>query len=162
MLIRKLHIHKFPWCPTPQISNPQICKKKAVFHIQISIGLPLIFSYLRRNILDYEMPCNSKLSQKPGVVLKSECQHFKLIFVRIKSMYLRICGSLQICGFAICGTYLRTTHLCVLKEEAKFWKLQFSVHSYQFILPYIINSVRDYVQGAGSTLAGCILSGNQD
>ncbi len=48
-------------------------------------------------ILYYEMPCISvsKLSQKQKVVPKCEYVHFKLIFVRSKIMYLRICGSFK-------------------------------------------------------------------
>ncbi len=30
---RKLQILKYPWCPSTQIANPQICKGKAVFLI---------------------------------------------------------------------------------------------------------------------------------
>jgi hypothetical protein len=50
-----------------------------------------IFFYLCKYILDYE-PCNSvsKLSQKPRVVLKFKWEHFKLIVVRKKFMYLHI------------------------------------------------------------------------
>jgi hypothetical protein len=46
---------------------------------------------------DNEMPCISvsKLSQKQKVVSKFEYEHFKLIFVRSKIMYLRICGSFK-------------------------------------------------------------------
>ncbi len=35
-------------CPSPQIANPQICKEKVVFLIQIRIGLPnIFFTYVR-------------------------------------------------------------------------------------------------------------------
>jgi|LakMenEpi03Aug12_release.lakeMendotaPanAssembly.Ray.scaffolds.fasta_scaffold796490_1 hypothetical protein len=42
-LIPQSQIRKFPWCPSPQNANTQICKKKEVFLIQIRICFSLIF-----------------------------------------------------------------------------------------------------------------------
>jgi len=76
----------------PQIPNPQFCKEKG----SVSYPIPHWFAsntffYIYQYIWNYEMPCNyiSKLSQKPNVVLKFEWEHFKLIFVSEKIMYLR-------------------------------------------------------------------------
>jgi hypothetical protein len=117
-LIPQAQICTFLRCASPQIANPKICanrkttnflvvpvhksqickfaRKQTVFLIQIRIGLPLILFYLHKYILDYEMPCISKLSQKPKVVLYFEREHLKLDVKRIcncirtclKSFYL--------------------------------------------------------------------------
>ncbi len=53
-----------------QSANPKSTNlqgEKAMFLIQIHIGLPLIFFYLRKYIvcsLDYEMPCNCKAKSR--------------------------------------------------------------------------------------------------
>ncbi len=79
-------IRKFLWGPSQQIAYPQICVPDQDPHWFASN----IFFYLRKNILDDEMP---KLSKKPKVVFKFEWEHLKPIFViRIKIVYLRICG----------------------------------------------------------------------
>ncbi len=73
-LIPQTKIWKFLGCASPQsqirkfanfLGDPvrgsqfrKFAKKKAVFLFQIGIGLPLIlFFYLRKYILDYDMPC---------------------------------------------------------------------------------------------------------
>ncbi len=68
-------------CASPHIENPQICNKKSSVsdpdpHWIVSNA----FFYLRKYILDYQMPCNSvsKLSQKPKVVLKFLCDLLSL------------------------------------------------------------------------------------
>jgi hypothetical protein len=85
---------KFP-CPSPPIANPQICQEKSIVSDPDPNWPPPIFFSLRKYILDYEMPCASKLSQKPKAVLKFEWKHFKLIFVRRKNMYSQIFGSFK-------------------------------------------------------------------
>jgi hypothetical protein len=60
---------------SPHISNLQICKEKSsVSDPDPQMFAVNIFFYLRKYILDYEIPCNSlaKMSQKPKVVLKFE------------------------------------------------------------------------------------------
>jgi hypothetical protein len=96
-LIPQSQIRKFLRCSGPQILkfvminptivNPQIFLGVPVrksFLIQIALVCLLYFFYLRNSF--------SKLSQKPKVVLKFEREHFKLIFIGQKIIYLRISG----------------------------------------------------------------------
>ncbi len=103
--------------------------------IQIRIGLPLILFFTCKSIfLYYEIPFKSfpKRSQKlcicgsfkPAtnnwtrklqiakiyVFRKSQIRKLKHLRKIRKSMKIYL--SPQICGFAICGTYVRTAHLC--------------------------------------------------
>ncbi len=66
-----------------------------MFLIQIRIALPPILVFIYVSIFQTTKCHVSKLSQQPKVVLKFECDNFKLIFVRTKIMYLRIYGSFK-------------------------------------------------------------------
>ncbi len=140
-------------CHSANGKSTKFARKKAVFLIQICIGLPLIFS-LPTSIMDKNQ-CISKLSQKPNVVLKFECAH--LIFICRDKNYVfsevlspkknnrvltskKVNGlqipnlqmgtfveglqilkkiSPQICRFAVCGTYLRTSHLWLANKSRR-------------------------------------------
>ncbi len=84
--VHKLKNRIFPWSPSPQIANLQICKAKSrVFDPDPHWFASNIFFTYVRNSLDCWMPCNSKLFQKPKVFYKLEEKTFSAYICKDKN-----------------------------------------------------------------------------
>ncbi len=86
--------------PVRKSQNLKFARKKQCFWSSSALACLWYFLNLnlRKNILDYVMPCNSKLSHKPKVVLKLEWDHFNLTYICISGTFLR---------FVICTAFVK-------------------------------------------------------
>jgi len=108
----------------PQIANPQTSTNTA--HLCLRIVLKLLFKVIFLNfvwiwIIFFCVRQEKKYISANRTNYKSTNQK-KIVFAKRKSVKCQIFGrsanlnyyilSPQICGFVICGTYLRTVHIC--------------------------------------------------
>ncbi len=118
---------------------PQNCPKSQTSSLNLNVSI--------KSAKDNWVRKSSKIYVRKSQIRKLPHLRKVRIKKKMKSKNLRICD-------------LRTLFadhppLCI-------WKRKQCRLYYKFIIPYIIICVRYYVQDVGSTLAGCILSGNQD